>query len=69
MTQSESSMAYKTLLVEESGGVLLVTLNRPEVHNAFNEELIAEAIDLFRTIDAVPTQGAQRAPDETGLSL
>lgn len=41
-------MAYKTLLVEESGGVLLVTLNRPEVHNAFNEELIAEAIELFR---------------------
>ena len=43
-------MAYKTLLVEESGGVLLVTLNRPEGHNAFNEELIAEAIDLFRTV-------------------
>jgi methylglutaconyl-CoA hydratase len=38
---------YKTLLVEEAGGVLSVTLNRPEVHNAFNEELIAEAIDLF----------------------
>ena len=50
MTQSESSMAYKTLLVEESGGVLLVTLNRPEVHNAFNEELIGEAVDLFRTV-------------------
>ena len=43
-------MSYKTLLVEESGGVLLVTLNRPEVHNAFNEELIAEAIDLFRGV-------------------
>src|SRR6266542_911042 len=43
-------MAYKTLLVEESGGVLLVTLNRPEVHNAFNDELIAEAIDLFRNV-------------------
>lgn len=41
-------MAYKTLLVEESGAVLLVTLNRPEVHNAFNDELITEAIDLFR---------------------
>ena len=38
---------YKTLLVEEAGGVLSVTLNRPEVHNAFNDELIAEAIDLF----------------------
>jgi methylglutaconyl-CoA hydratase len=43
-------MAYKTLLVEESGGVLLVTLNRPEVHNAFNEELITEAIELFRGV-------------------
>ena len=43
-------MAYKTLLVEESGGVLLVTLNRPEVHNAFNDELITEAIDLFRNV-------------------
>ena len=43
-------MSYKTLLVEESGGVLLVTLNRPEVHNAFNEELITEAIDLFRGV-------------------
>jgi methylglutaconyl-CoA hydratase len=43
-------MAYKTLLVEESGGVLLVTLNRPEVHNAFNDELIAEAVDLLRGI-------------------
>ncbi len=43
-------MAYKTLLVEESGGVLLVTLNRPEVHNAFNDELITEAVDLFRGV-------------------
>jgi methylglutaconyl-CoA hydratase len=43
-------MAYKTLLVEERDGVVFVTLNRPEVHNAFNDELIAEAIDLFGTI-------------------
>src|SRR5437588_12856968 len=40
-------MHYKTLFVEEADGVLNVTLNRPDVHNAFNEELIAEAIDLF----------------------
>ena len=45
-------MAYKTLLVEPDDGVLNVTLNRPEVHNAFNDELIAEAIDLFSNIDA-----------------
>jgi methylglutaconyl-CoA hydratase len=44
-------MAYKTLLVEHADGILSVTLNRPEVHNAFNDELIAEAIDLFSHID------------------
>jgi methylglutaconyl-CoA hydratase len=44
-------MAYNTLLVELDDGVLTVTLNRPEVHNAFNDELIAEAIDLFSSID------------------
>lgn len=45
-------MSYKTLLVDDADGVLTVTLNRPEVHNAFNEELIAEAIDLFDGIGA-----------------
>ena len=45
-------MSYKTLLVDEADGVLTVTLNRPEVHNAFNEELIAEAIDLFSGLGA-----------------
>ena len=44
-------MTYKTLLVERDGDVLDVTLNRPDVHNAFNDELIAEAIDLFSTLD------------------
>ncbi|HYO74989.1 MAG TPA: enoyl-CoA hydratase-related protein [Thermoanaerobaculia bacterium] len=44
-------MAYNTLQVEHSNGVLTVTLHRPEVHNAFNDELIAEAIDLFSSID------------------
>jgi methylglutaconyl-CoA hydratase len=44
-------MAYKTLRVELSDGVLSVTLDRPDVHNAFNDELIAEAIDVFSSID------------------
>jgi methylglutaconyl-CoA hydratase len=44
-------MAYNTLQVELGDGVLTVTLNRPEVHNAFNDELIGEAIDLFSNID------------------
>jgi methylglutaconyl-CoA hydratase len=41
---------YKNLLVEDAGGLLAVTLNRPDVHNAFNDELIAEVIDLFSNI-------------------
>jgi len=44
-------MAYNTLFVELTDGVLNVSLNRPEVHNAFNDELIAEAIDLFSNLD------------------
>src|SRR5687767_4300860 len=44
-------MAYNTLQVNLSDDVLNITLNRPEVHNAFNDELIAEAIDLFSNID------------------
>ena len=40
-------MSNNTLNVEETDGVMSVTLNRPDVHNAFNDELIAEAIDLF----------------------
>ena len=42
----------KTLQVEENDSVLWVTLSRPEVHNAFNDELIAEAIDVFGSIPA-----------------
>jgi methylglutaconyl-CoA hydratase len=44
-------MAYKTLQVELADEVLTVTLDRSDVHNAFNDELIAEAIDLFTNLD------------------
>jgi methylglutaconyl-CoA hydratase len=49
-------MAYKTLRVALSDGILTVTLDRPDVHNAFNENLIAEAIDLFSSIDTTATR-------------
>jgi len=44
-------MAYQTLLVDLDDGILTITLNRPDVHNAFNDELIGEAIDLFSSLD------------------
>jgi methylglutaconyl-CoA hydratase len=51
-------MAYKTLQVDERDGVVTVALNRPEVHNAFNDELIAEAVELF---DALARSSSARA--------
>jgi len=45
-----SSMSYATILVQESESVLELTLNRPEVHNAFNDELISEVISLFEDL-------------------
>src|SRR6476661_3044499 len=38
------------LLVQRDAGVTTVTLNRPEVHNAFNPPLIAALRDTFRSL-------------------
>ena len=43
-----------TIDVSERNGVALVTLNRPDVHNAFNETLIAELTDALRALDTNP---------------
>ncbi len=39
------------LRVESNGPLLLVTLDRPEVRNAFNDELIAELTRVFLKLD------------------
>jgi enoyl-CoA hydratase/carnithine racemase len=40
--------AYETLLYEENDGVAWVTLNRPDVHNAFNVQMQRELHELWR---------------------
>jgi enoyl-CoA hydratase/carnithine racemase len=40
--------AYDTLLYEERNGVAWVTLNRPQVHNAFNAKMQGELFQLWR---------------------
>ena len=39
---------FETLLYEEADGVAMVTLNRPEVYNAFNEAMQTELRELWR---------------------
>lgn len=41
-----------TLQLEERDAVLYVTLHRPDVHNAFNDVLIAEMVELFDSLAA-----------------
>ena len=41
-------MTFETLLYEEEDGVAVVTMNRPEVHNAFNQKMQAELRELWR---------------------
>jgi len=38
---------YQTILVSSDGPLLSIALNRPEVHNAFNEVMIAELQDAI----------------------
>jgi enoyl-CoA hydratase/carnithine racemase len=41
---------YETILYEEVDGVAWVTLNRPEVHNAFNFQMQRELKDVWRSL-------------------
>jgi methylglutaconyl-CoA hydratase len=45
-------MADQNLLLSVEGGIARVTLNRPEVHNAFDEALIEGMFDLFTGLAA-----------------
>ena len=44
-------MSSGVILETRDDGVAMVTLNRPEVRNAFDEHLIAELTDLFQRLD------------------
>ena len=43
------------LNIESNGAVATVTLNRPEVHNAFNDELIANITHAFQELGRDPS--------------
>lgn len=41
----------KPLVIEKENHITWVKLNRPEVHNAFNQDLMEELFEIFRFID------------------
>ena len=43
-------MSQETIQTSRAEGILTITLNRPEVHNAFSEQLIADLIAGFQSI-------------------
>jgi enoyl-CoA hydratase/carnithine racemase len=42
--------SFETLLYQEDDGVAIVTLNRPRVHNAFDQQMQAELHQLWRSL-------------------
>jgi methylglutaconyl-CoA hydratase len=44
-------MPYKTIETELNDRVLTVWLNRPEIHNAFDETMLREVTDCFENLD------------------
>jgi len=46
---------FETLLYSIQDGVLTITMNRPEVHNAFNEQMKKELNDAFKEAEKDPT--------------
>ncbi|MBS0552380.1 MAG: enoyl-CoA hydratase/isomerase family protein, partial [Proteobacteria bacterium] len=45
-------MTYETLEIERSGAVATIWMNRPDVFNAFNEQLIADLGAACAELDA-----------------
>lgn len=45
-------MTFETLELQREGSLATVTLNRPDVRNAFNETTIAELTEVFRSLDS-----------------
>src|SRR2546422_4584342 len=51
---TRASKSYETIDVAVRNAVAIVVLNRPEVHNAFNETLISELTAALRAMDSDP---------------
>ncbi len=53
--KAASAFACETLDVDVRNNIGLVALNRPDLHNAFNETLIGELTTVLQALDAQPS--------------
>ncbi|MCL6453660.1 MAG: 1,4-dihydroxy-2-naphthoyl-CoA synthase [Alicyclobacillus sp.] len=53
----QSVKEYQDIIYEKAEGIARVVINRPEVHNAFRPETVAEMIDAFNLIRDDPEVG------------
>jgi len=53
--KAASTFACETLDVDVRNNIGLVALNRPDLHNAFNETLIGELTTVLQALDAQPS--------------
>ena len=44
-------MSYETLIIEKEDGIATITLNRPEVMNAWNPQMASEASEAIESMD------------------
>jgi enoyl-CoA hydratase len=51
-TERGDDMAFETLLVEQDGGLAIVTLNRPRQLNALNRTMVRELDELAGRFEA-----------------
>ena len=51
MSDTITAMSDTVLVFEQKNGVATVTLNLPEKHNAFDDKVIAELTNAFRSLD------------------
>lgn len=53
----ENAKNYQDIIYEKSEGIARITINRPDVHNAFRPETVAELIDAFALVRDDPEVG------------
>ena len=57
--------SFDTVDVKQDGGVRTIAMNRPEVHNAFNEHLLADLLEAFKDVEAAVTGKKSEAAGES----